>query len=147
MSTIAQINRALFMEDRIINRFDRAHLLMLLAYVGSEPVGFKVGYGLANKVYYSAKGGVTEGFRRRGIARSLLFDMMDRATRLGYRSFVFDTFPAMHAGMTVLAIEEGFVLTSVEYTERYANYRLRFTQDLGALERGSEQGVNERRQS
>jgi len=127
---IAEMNRHLFKEDRIINRFDRPDVIMLTAFVGEQPAGFKVGYGLQNGVYYSAKGGVVETFRREGIARSLLLDMMRLARGYGYDRFSFDTFPNVHIGMTLLALNQGFALTGIDYNNGLNGYRFRFAKIL-----------------
>ncbi|MEL7415032.1 MAG: hypothetical protein AAGJ92_03965, partial [Pseudomonadota bacterium] len=42
------------------------------------PVGFKVGYGESEPTFYSAKGGVLEPYRRRGIAKRLLLRQIER---------------------------------------------------------------------
>ena len=127
---VGTMNRRLFNEKRIINRFDRPDVIILVAYVNERPVGFKIGYGLENGVYYSAKGGVLESHRRQGVAARLLSEMMKLANRSGYARFSFDTFPNIDIGMTLLAIREGFVLTGVDYSEGYNNYRFQFARAL-----------------
>lgn len=130
LTVIADMNRKLFDEERIINRFDRRDLLMLMAFAGEQPAGFKIGYGFANGDYYSAKGGVMPRFRRMGIARALLLDMMERARGLEYHRFAFDTFPNIHIGMTRLAIDQGFVLSEAQFSDGFDDYRLRFVKKL-----------------
>ena len=131
LSMIAGMNRHLFGEERVINRFDRPDLVMLVAYVDDVTAGFKIGYGAGGDLYYSAKGGVMEPYRRVGIARELLLELMERARARNYRRFAFDTFPNVHVGMTLLAITEGFILTEVDSGEGSQEYRLRFVKDLG----------------
>ena len=128
--TIRRLNVVVFDEVRVINQLDRPDLVMLLAYRDEEPVGFKVGYGESDASFYSAKGGVLEAYRGRGIARALLVRMMDEARGLGYRRFAFDTFPNMHPGMTVLGLREGFRVTAAGYNATYRDYRLRFEKAL-----------------
>ena len=132
LDTIQNLNRAIFGEDHIINSFDHTDLLMLLAVAESsdEPVGFKLGYRLSPDVFYSAKGGVRSAWRRRGVARLLLHDLMGRAKRHGYDRFAYDTFPNKHPGMTVLGLDEGFRVTRAGYSARYEDYRLRFEKEL-----------------
>ena len=129
LHVVRRLNRVIFGEDRIINRFDRTDLVILLAYVGREPVGFKVGYGESEEVFYSAKGGVLETYRRRGIALRLLDEMERIARDRGYRRFAYDTFPNRHPGMLVLGLKHGYRLVGADYNEVYKDYRLR-------LERG-----------
>ena len=131
---VRHINEALFHEARVINRLDRADLLMLLAYEGDGDgrtlAGFKVGYGESPAVFYSAKGGVLPPFRRRGLARLLLHRMEAEARRMGYRRFAYDTFPNKHAGMTVLGLAEGYRVAAAGYNAPYRDYRLRFEKAL-----------------
>ena len=121
---------AIFDEQRIINTFDREDLMILLAYVGDEPVGFKIGYKESKHTYYSAKGGVLPAHRRRGISRRLLEEMLLRVRRKGYKNFAYDTFPNMHPGMTVLGLTEGFRITRADYNPTYKDFRLRFEKRL-----------------
>lgn len=130
LDTIRRLNRTIFDEERVINSFEREGLLMLLAYVGAEPVGFKIGYRESRHTFYSAKGGVLPRYRRRGISRRLLLAMIDQVRAQGYRNFAYDTFPNMHPGMTVLGLAEGFRVTRADYNPTYRDYRLRFEKKL-----------------
>lgn len=128
--TIRRLNRTIFGEARVINQLDRRDLMLFLAWLDDEPVGFKVGYGLSEAIYYSAKGGVLESCRGRGIARALLYAMEREARALGYARFAYDTFPNMHPGMTVLGLREGFAVTAAGYNATYQDYRIRFEKAL-----------------
>lgn len=130
LATVSEINRIVFQEERVINRFDRPDLVMLVAYANEEPAGFKIGYGLDRNEFYSAKGAVLEAYRRQGIASALLDSLLDEASRRGYRSYCFDTFPNLHIGMTVLALQRGFVVREVRYSETYKDLRVRFSMPL-----------------
>ena len=130
IDTIRELNREIFEEDRVINTFDRRDLLMLIASVHDLPVGFKIGYKHSGHTFYSAKGGVLSSFRRRGIARSLLKDMIARVRKRGYQRFIYDTFPNKHPGMAILGMSEGFMLTKADYNALYKDYRLQFSIDI-----------------
>ena len=65
-------------------------------------------------------------FRRKGIALALLNNMMAIVEHRGYPVFAFDTFPNMHPGMTILAMERGFKLVKADFNSLYREYRLRF---------------------
>jgi GNAT superfamily N-acetyltransferase len=127
---VQALNQAVFGETRVIFRLDRRDLLFLVASLGRTRVGYKVGYGEDDVTFYSAKGGVLAAHRRRGVARALLYRMMDEARALGYRRFAFDTFPNRHAGMTVLGLAEGFTVTAAGYNAAYKDYRIRFEKAL-----------------
>ena len=131
LPVIRPMNRLIFDEERVINTFERDDLLMLMAYLGETPVGFKVGYRQNQRTFYSAKGGVLPTHRRRGIARVLLDDMLQRVRQRGYRTFAFDTFPNRHPGMAIMALASGFRLARADFNPTYKDYRLRFEKRIG----------------
>jgi GNAT superfamily N-acetyltransferase len=134
LDLIRDLNVAIFDDEHIINTFDHDDLLMLVAWSEDAAVGFKIGYQRDETTYYSAKGGVLDDYRRRGIARALLYAMLDAARARGYERFVYDTFPNKHPGMTVMGLDEGFRVVRAGYSPRYQDYRLRFALSLGESE-------------
>lgn len=130
IGVIRKLNYEIFQEQRIINTFRRSDLLLLVAYVGETPVGFKVGYRESRRVFYSAKGGVLPAYRRHGIARLLLDEMLTRIRAKGYQVFAYDTFPNRHPGMAVMGLSLGFRLAHADYNAAYQDYRLRFELEL-----------------
>jgi ribosomal protein S18 acetylase RimI-like enzyme len=125
LDTIRHLNVEIFDDSHIIKTFDRDDLLMLLARSTGTAVGFKLGYQLDNATFYSAKGGVHPDHRRNGIARALLYAMLDVAAHRGYERFAYDTFPNKHPGMTVLGLDEGFEVVQAGYSAQHQDYRLR----------------------
>jgi GNAT superfamily N-acetyltransferase len=130
LDTIRRLNDEIFNEERIINSFDREDLLMLVAWLGDEPVGFKIGYRENRFLYYSAKGGVSPLYRGQGIARQLLDEMCRLAKEWGYRRFAYDTFPNRHPGMTVLGLHADFRVVRADFNTVYNDFRLRFEKTL-----------------
>lgn len=130
LDLIRRLNVAVFDDEHIINTFDRDDIFMLVARTEGTAVGFKIGYQLDERTFYSAKGGVREGYRRKGIARALLYAMLEGARARGYERFVYDTFPNKHPGMTVMGLDEGFRVIRAGYSPRYQDYRLRFALSL-----------------
>ena len=126
LDTIRRLNVTIFDEERVINTFERDDLLMLMAYVDSDPVGFKIGYRQNHDTFYSAKGGVLEAHRRKGIARQMLHDMIERVRDQGYSRFAFDTFPNKHPGMTIMGLDEGFTVVKADFNTVFQDYRLQF---------------------
>lgn len=126
LDTIRRLNVEIFDDTHIIETFEREDLLMLLAETAGTAVGFKLGYRLDEAAFYSAKGGVRPSHRRNGIARALLYAMLDVVERRNYERFVYDTFPNKHPGMTVLGLDEGFEVIRAGYSAQYQDYRLRF---------------------
>ena len=127
---IRELNATIFGDSHIIRTFDRPELLILVAWLHDDPVGFKIGYQLDPNTFYSAKGGVIPSARRQGIARALLHAMINEARTRSYARFVFDTFPNKHPGMTILALNEGFKVIRAGYNTEYHDYRLRFAYTL-----------------
>lgn len=125
LAVIKELNETIFGEERVINTFDREDLMILLVTVEDEPVGFKIGYRENRFSYYSAKGGVLPAYRRQGLARKMLYDMMSRTRARGYVRFAFDTFPNRHAGMTILGLQEGFRVVKADFNKTYSDWRLR----------------------
>ena len=126
LDVIRLLNMTIFQEERVINTFDREDLLMLMAYSDAKPIGFKIGYQQNEETFYSAKGGVLKPYRRKGIARLMLHDMIDRVSASGYKRFAFDTFPNKHPGMTILGLEEGFTVIKADFNTVFQDYRLQF---------------------
>jgi GNAT superfamily N-acetyltransferase len=127
---VQALNARIFGDERVIQRLDRPHLTLLLAATDAGLVGFKVGYGESSTTFYSAKGGVLDGYRRGGVARVMLHRMMEEARALRYARFAYDTFPNKHPGMTVLGLAEGFTVTAAGYNPAYRDFRLRFEKGL-----------------
>lgn len=123
---IRPMNRIIFEEERIINTFERPDVIILIAWSGPDPIGFKIGYRENRFTFYSAKGGVMPGWRRRGVASALLTEMSVRVREMGFTRFAFDTFPNLHPGMTILALRKGFKLVKSDFNTTYREYRLRF---------------------
>lgn len=134
LDVIRLLNVTIFEEERVINTFDREDLMMLLASCGEEPIGFKIGYRQDKETFYSAKGGVLASFRRKGIARLMLYEMMERVRAQGFRRFTFDTFPNKHPGMTILGLEEGFTVIKADFNTVFQDYRLQFEKSLATSE-------------
>ena len=134
VDTIRRLNVEIFDDEHIIKTFDRDDLLILLARSTGTVTGFKLGYQLDADTFYSAKGGVRPTYRRNGIARALLYAMLDVVKQRGYERFVYDTFPNKHPGMTVLGLDEGFEVVRAGYSTQYQDYRLRFEWTFDAAE-------------
>ncbi len=80
--------------------------LILIAYAGQKPVGFKVGYQKED-YFYSWMGGVIPAYRGMGIARLLAARQEDWVKKKGYKELVFKT-RNQHKGMLIFALKNGF---------------------------------------
>ena len=130
LDTIRALNRTIFGEERVINTFERDDLTILLASTGGVACGFKIGYRENRHTFYSAKGGVLDAFRRRGVARALLRAMEGEARRRGYAVFAYDTFPNRDPGMAILGFVDGYRLTRADFNATYQDHRLRLERRL-----------------
>ena len=130
LDTIRTLNVTIFEEERVINTFDREDLLMLIAYLDAKPIGFKIGYRQSHDTFYSAKGGILADYRRKGIARKMLYNMIEHVRLQGYKRFAFDTFPNKHPGMTILGLDEGFNVVKADFNTVFQDYRLQFEKEI-----------------
>lgn len=130
LSEIESLNLTIFNEARIINRTNHRDMVILKARIMDIPIGFKVGYGKLNGVFYSAKGGVLPIYRRQGVAQKMLDMMMDSATVLGYREFQYDTFPNMDKGMLFLGLNRGFKIIEAKWNAQYKDFQLTLMKEL-----------------
>ncbi len=125
------LNEEIFNETRLINHFDHNDLMILVAKKEGLPIGFKIGYGLNDKDFYSAKGGVLKKFRRRGVATLLLSKMIFYVRLANYSNFIFDTYPERDLGMYLLGKKNEFEETEKEWNAKMKGIRVRFEKKLG----------------
>ena len=71
---------------------DRADLLVLIAHLEGNPVGFSAGYRRKPGVYYVNFLAILREYRNQGIGRQLLQRHENAAKMQGYRSIEFNTF-------------------------------------------------------
>ncbi len=92
----------------------RPNLTILVGYFEGKPCAYKIGfeYHSDNEYFYSWNGGVMEGFRRKGIARSLLKRQHEIAKAKGFK-FIRTQTKNKYRGMLLLNIREGFDITGV----------------------------------
>lgn len=133
---VKEINKIIFGEDRVINQYHHPDILLYVATYNDLPVGFKIGYGRADRVYYSAKGGVIPAFRKKGIAKKLLHLMMYDVYKMKYKLFSYDTFPNKHKGMLILGLNEGFKVSDAKWNEYYQDYQIHLEKNLKEYFRG-----------
>lgn len=98
--------------------------LVLVAYCGSLPVGFKIGYERQpDGSFYSWMGGVSAEHRRKGVAQ-LLADEMERwCITKGYHTLRFKTRNRFRA-MLLFGIRNGFSIIGVEPHPDPAEHRI-----------------------
>jgi GNAT superfamily N-acetyltransferase len=97
-------------------RLDGVPHLILIAFDGNKPVGFKVGYQKED-YFYSWMGAVLPTFRKRGIAKLLAEEQENWARTKGYKTLVFKT-RNQHKSMLIFGIQNGFDI--IGFTEKEA---------------------------
>ena len=98
--------------------------LVLVAYDGAQPVGFKVGYQRYNDgSFYSWMGGVALSYRRHYIAQQLADAMEHWCIAKGYHSIRFKT-RNRHKTMLCFALKNGFNIMGFEPTNQVEESRI-----------------------
>jgi predicted GNAT superfamily acetyltransferase len=98
--------------------------LILLACKDEQVLGFKVGYEReADGSFYSWMGGVSEAYRRYGIAKQLADYQEDWARKQGYNCIRFKTRNA-HLPMLLFGLKNGFKIIACEKRENIDENRI-----------------------
>ena len=130
LEEVRKLNRAVFNEDRLINRLDHDPLIFLTAHCNGELAGFKIGYAHSPRIFYSAKGATSPLYRRCGIATKLLFEMMREASVLGFTELHYDTFPSIYPGMVVLGLRHGYRIKKIHWNNDYKDFQMKMSRSI-----------------
>lgn len=119
LDLLKELELMIFEEHRVTEEmFDwvkRRHPLLLVAYDGKQPIGFKLGYTERESSFYSWLGGVHTEYRRRGIAQDLLIMQEDIMRKSGMKLISFRTYDRFPA-MIKLGKKNGYKLVKSEQT-------------------------------
>lgn len=88
------------------------NLRILIAYKNNQPVGYKAGYELSSRVFYSWIGGVHPDFRGQGIAKKLMQKQHALIADLGHTSVRTKT-QNKYKDMLILNLNFGFDIIGV----------------------------------
>jgi len=115
LHTIHFLEEMIFGEKRAteqrLKQIRKQRGLLLIAFAGNTPVGFKVGYVNQNKqTFFSWLGGVHPDFRRQGIAQTLLDYQEGHVKSLGINKIYFTSFHRFPE-MINLGKKNGYLLT------------------------------------
>ncbi len=130
IDAVRDLNRRIFGEERLINRLDHEPMVFLTAHCEGKLAGFKIGYALSKKVFYSAKGATSPEFRRCGVATLLLKTMMHDIAVMGFTELQYDTFPALYPGMIIIGFRHGFRIKSVDWNPDYGDFQMRLAREF-----------------
>jgi GNAT superfamily N-acetyltransferase len=121
LDTIPELDTSPLLED-ILARTGHVPHLILTAYDGKQPIGFKIGYERDGH-FYSWLGGVLPAYRLRGIAALLADRQEEWAKNEGYTVIWMKTrnrFPEM----LIMALRRGFRITSLDPREEMKEHRI-----------------------
>lgn len=111
-------------ESTYLHRLNERTSLILIAHVGGEAVGFKVGYNKdMDGSFYSWMGGVLPAYRRHGIAQKLAQTQEEWAKRNGFTSIRLKTRNS-HKSMLNFALTNGFNIVDLETRELPEEHRI-----------------------
>lgn len=103
-------------------RLGKGPYLILVAYDGETPIGFKVGYE-REQGFYSWMGGVVPSFRRRSVALKLALAQEKWARENGYKTITFKT-RNQHKNMLLFALKRGFQIIGFKEKEDVTTNRI-----------------------
>jgi ribosomal protein S18 acetylase RimI-like enzyme len=103
-------------------RLDKVPHLVLVAFVGENPVGFKVGYERDGS-FYSWMGGVLPSYRRQSVALKLALAQEKWARKKGYKSITFKT-RNQHKNMLLFALKRGFQIVGFKEKDDISTNRI-----------------------
>lgn len=102
-------------QSEYTNRLLEVEHVILIALQDKKPVGFKVGYDrfLDGDVFYGWVGGVLDGYRQLGIAKTLLSKMEVWCKLKGYKRIKFKT-KNKYREILRFAVNQGFDVVGFE---------------------------------
>ena len=111
---------------------DRADLLVLMAHLEGNPIGFSAGYRRTPSTYYLNYAAVLRDYRHQGIGQRFLTWHEDFARSRGYGRIEFNTFNHF-PGMMRLGLRAGYHPIGIEQHEGTQNdLAIRFGKSLSA---------------
>ena len=119
IATIAHLYNQVFRPERDADFFarrfrNRGGILVLVARIGMDAVGFYVGLELKPSVHFAWLCGVVPEMRRAGIASQLMRAAMDWARTEGYASIRFECHN-QHRAFLHFGIAEGFDIVGIRW--------------------------------
>ena len=90
----------------------KKNLLVLVAFQGSRPCAYKIGFEYSSNTFFSWSGGVIPSCRKHGLGSALIAKQHQVAKELGY-SYVRTHTKNKYRDMLILNIKSGFNVTGV----------------------------------
>lgn len=104
------------------HRLDGVSHLILVAYDGDRPVGFKVGYE-REKDFYSWMGAILPEYRQKGIAKALAQTQEEWVLDQGISILTFKT-RNQHKSMLIFALKNGFNIIGFKEKDKIEESRI-----------------------
>lgn len=114
-----------FFTDRI---HQKENVLILVAFDGDTPIGFKVGYRYDTTTFYSWVGGVLSAYRKQGVAQQLLELQHVWAQHNGFQKIRTKSMNRFKP-MLILNLKNGFDIVQV-YTNDRQQTKIIFEKNL-----------------
>lgn len=95
----------------------KPHLMIVVAIKETKIVGYKIGYELDHRTFYSWLGGVDEEYRNLGIASALMVKQHEYLKHVGY-SVVQTKTKNIWRSMLLLNIKRGFDVVETYYNAK-----------------------------
>ena len=116
---VVALYNQIFRPNRDVDSFRRRfrgryNVLMLMARLGEEPVGFFIGFELKPTVFFAWFYGVKTEYRRQGIASQLIEAVHEWAKQNDYESIRFECHN-QHRPMLHLAIALGYDIVGIRW--------------------------------
>ena len=127
---IVELHKAIFgnSNDLINKMASKPHLLIITAMSGTKLIGFKIGYALDEKKFYSWLGGVSINYRKFGVASALMEKQHQYLKELGYSVVQTKTMNKWR-NMLVLNIKNGFDVIET-YTDEKGLHKIILEKNL-----------------
>lgn len=94
----------------------KKNVLMLIAHLEGNPIGFKVGCEYRPGVYHSRWGGLLKDYRRMGLAKRMQDWQHQFAKSRGYKTIMFNTFNHFRE-MMLMGLSTGFKPVAIEWRQ------------------------------
>ena len=116
-------------KNKLLERLENKQSLILIAVIGEQKVGYKLGYQVSEGTFYSWLGGVLPQYRRTGVATKLREYQESWAKEAGFNNVTvksMNQFPAM----LQMLISSGYQIYGYEQAEQVAEGKILFSKLL-----------------
>lgn len=134
LDMLVQFEKAIFVDPYPSEKFEgevprKPGFLLFVAYDGIIPVGYKMGYELSSKLFYSWNGGVIPAHRGKGVAKALMDEQHLCIKELGYETVRTHT-KNRYRAMLIFNIKQGFDVIGVYTSEREGEQSIMLEKNL-----------------